>query len=226
VIRFTEGILVVATRLKPAISLVLIAGCAAMIGCSPEVTGDAEGVVAVNELAASNHDVNELREELERIHLRAKHFDTSSGDWPYFSDAGLQHLYPRSIENLDAVKSLISLNTVDAEIQVLGIRIEQCLPLAEYLTLLEFAANGFLTGQVRPQVLEAAIAPGAEWGTAVVMSYEHRDVIRVLSAVRNSGRATDRLRTVIDGVLSGAQSRFVKGQRDAGATIPVLSCNS
>lgn len=212
--------------MRRTISLALIFAWIGQTGCSPDVSTAHEGAIAVSGQFGLDQEAAALHSQLEGVQARASKSDTSSGDWPFFDDAVLRSLYPRSLQNLEAVKTLIVAENLDADLQILAVRIEQCLPLSKYVEFLGFAAQQFMSRRIRPETMESVIAPGAEWGVVLAMNYENAEVVKILSNLRDSPLASNRLKGVIRSVLSGEQAEFVRAQRDAGQSLPILSCNS
>jgi len=152
--------------------------------------------------------------------------DDGSGDWPYFHNEYVRREYRDSRDNLDEIKEVLIDNSESVEVQVLAARLTQCLSLDEYLSLLDFATARMNSGAIRPEVMEALIVPGVDWGTLISLSFRDERVLRELTETRNSNAASGRLRESIDSVLSGAQASYVQAHVEMGENLPRLRCES
>lgn len=168
----------------------------------------------------------QLADTLENIlsDTRVRRSLDDSSDLPLLENAMMQLLYRQSFENEQVVRLVIQDPRIEDEVKQLAILTMQCLPLDNYIELLESTQAQVEEGHAGEAVLADAVFPGEQWGTVIAEHYRDPRVVKLLATLRAKAKSRE-LQDRLDSVLRGEAARYVQHLRATGERVPVFSCD-
>lgn len=171
-------------------------------------------------------NVEELLQQLKAIENGARLASDESSNWPYFKNPNVRILYSNPALHQRASTELWNAEGVPFKIKALSVRLLQCLPLSDYLTLVRSSFVAYKAGQVPAELVETLINPGPDWGTQVALSYQDLAVSTLLKEIASDPASTAGIRGRISEILSGESAGYILAYNLPSEPLPRLSCSA
>lgn len=199
--------------------------CLLICACVDDAVDKPVSVQLAN--APEDQRINILYKTLSGISRKHKiyEFFTDDADLFLFKDSRVIDLYRHPESHIKTTFALMAKSGVETSVKLIAVKVSQCLVLDKYLELLRVGLHDLEEGRLQPVVMEAVIAPGAEWGTVLYVNYEQPSVRVELEEVRTSKSSTERIKQLVDSVLSGRQAKYVKENAGPGHPMPIIGCD-
>lgn len=168
-----------------------------------------------------------LLRELRGVSIRTfMHPDSDAArDVAIRADSAFRALYKRSAAIRKPARELLLDAEVPVGMKTLAVRLQQCLPVEDYLELLSAVAEKAEQGDVTAiAAVEQLVLPGADWGTSLTLASGSMQVRELLGTLHGASWAPKMLKKKIDVLLDGSQLRYVQGAAEREERLPRISC--
>lgn len=168
-----------------------------------------------------------LLRELRGVSIRTfMHPDSDAArDVAIRADSAFRALYKRSAAIRKPARELLLDAEVPVGMKTLAVRLQQCLPVEDYLELLSAVAEKAEQGDVTAiAAVEKLVLPGADWGTSLTLASGSMQVRELLGTLHGASWAPKMLKKKIDVLLDGSQLRYVQGAAEREERLPRISC--